>query len=663
MKGARGGPSGLRDTDMNSDDFPTDDDGSDDDDQPIARDHATPLSLRIGRRAVLAGGAGLAAWTMTGGKTARADGARTANPSTLTFIQPPHVIADGHAVAAGYDARVLIRWGDPVSADAPAFDPAHLTAEAQEKQFGTNNDFIAFLPLPAGSGASDHGLLCVNHEYANAELMWPGLSRKDQKNLSADQAQVEMAAHGHSVVEVKKTAGEWRVVADSRYARRLTLRSTVMAISGPAARHPRLRTTADPTGARVIGTLNNCAGGKTPWGTVLIAEENIHQYFSGAPTGGEADNHARMGIKGNPRYSWGRHDARFDIEQEPNEPNRFGWLVEIDPYDPASLPVKRTALGRFKHEGAGTALTADGRCAVYSGDDQRFEYLYKFVTDARVIHSDPAANRNILDHGTLYVARFEDDGTGHWIALRLGDGPLTAANGFKTQADVMIETRRAADLMRATPLDRPEDVEPNPVTGKVYAMLTNNTKRTADDAHGPNPRGPNPYGHVLEITPAPGPDGTPDHGAETFTWDILLRAGNPAVADHEADYHPATPDHGAWLAAPDNCAFDPRGRLWISTDQGSKQHKNGIPDGMYACDLGGPGRALTRFFFACPRGAEMCGPEFTPDGETLFVAVQHPAEGSTFDAPATRWPDFKDDVPPRASVVAITRAKGGPIGA
>ena len=645
---------------------------ADDDDRPIRRTWATPLAGLVERRAVLKGlGAGLGLGLGIGlggpslgpiGRTAYADAAADRNPSTLAFDPPAHVIGDGHAVAAGHDARVLIRWGDAVLPGAPAFDPGNLTAEAQEKQFGANNDFIAFLPLPAGSSNSDHGLLCVNHEYTNTELMWPGLGPKDRAKASAEQAEIEMAAHGHSVIEVRKVDGQWWVKTDSAYARRLSLRSTVMVVSGPAARHPRLRTTADPMGARVVGTLNNCAGGKTPWGTVLIAEENIHQYFAGKPEGPEAANHARMGITGKPRYSWGRHHDRFDVTKEPNEPNRFGWMVEFDPYDPAAVPVKRTALGRLKHEGAGTALTADGRVAVYTGDDQAFEYLYRFVSDAKMNPADRAANRDLLDHGTLHVARLAANGRGEWLPLRVGEGPLTPANGFHSQADVMIEARRAGDLLGATPLDRPEEVEPNPVNGRVYVMLTNNTKRKPDQADAANPRGPNRFGHILELTPAPGPDGRPDHGARVFSWEILLQAGDPARPEHAARYHPATARFGAWLAAPDNCAFDPRGRLWISTDQGSKQKKNGIPDGIYACDLDGPGRALTRFFFACPRDAEMCGPEFTPDGSTLFVAVQHPAEGSTFDAPSTRWPDFQDGMPPRAAVVAITRKDGGPIG-
>ena len=637
----------------------------DDDDTPIPRPvgcpRAEPLAALIGRRQVLAAGGALAAWAAFGlPRPVQADGA---NPSSLTFTQPAHAIADGHAVAPGHAARVLIRWGDGVLPGAPAFDPRNQTAEAQERQFGYNNDFIAYLPLPAGSARSDHGLLVVNHEYTNTELMWPGIGPRDRDKVSAEQAAVEMAAHGLSVIEVRKDGNAWQVVGGSRYARRISLSATEMAIAGPAAGHARMKTSADPAGTRVVGTLNNCAGGKTPWGTILTGEENVHQYFAGKAEGGpEAANHARMGIKGKPRYGWGNHDPRFDVVREPNEPNRFGWLVEVDPYDPASVPVKRTALGRFKHEGAGVALAPDGRAVVYSGDDQAFEYLYRFVSAGRAVPGDRRANRDLLDSGTLSVARFAADGTGRWLPLVHGTGPLTTENGFHGPADVMIETRRAADLLGATPMDRPEDVDVRPGDGRVYVMLTNNVKRTPEQADAANPRAKNAFGHVIEITPAKTAAGAADHAADTFTWTVLLMAGDPAQPDHGARYHPATAAHGAWLAAPDNGAFDAKGRLWIATDQGSAQKRNGIPDGLYGCDVDGPGRALPRLFFAAPRGAELCGPEFTPDGKTLFVAVQHPAEGSAFDAPATRWPDFDAALPPRPSVVAITRDDGGEIG-
>jgi len=636
----------------------------DDDDTPVNRTAAVSLGKLISRRQALArfgaglSAAGLAAAPFTAPRAAT-------GPSSLTFRQAPHRIEDGHQAAPGYSADVLIGWGDPVLPGAPPHDMRNQSGAAQAMQFGTNNDFIAYLPLPAGNRSSTHGLLCVNHEYCNAELMWPGLDwRSKFEKATAATAAVEMAAHGHSVIEVRRQGGLWSVVPASPFARRITA-TTPITLSGPAAGHQRMTTAADPSGKKVLGTINNCAGGVTPWGTVLIAEENIHGYFGGDPKGtAESANHRRMGIRDRPRYVWGRFHDRFDVSKEPREPNRFGWIVELDPYDPKSTPKKRTALGRFKHEAATVALAPDGRAVVYMGDDQAGEYLYRFISRDPVDRADPAANRDLLDAGTLSVARFHVDGRLDWLPLEWGSGPLTPAGGFASEADVLIETRRAADLLGATPMDRPEDVEPNPVNGRVYVMFTNNKRRDAGDG-GPNPRGPNPYGHIVEILPpgseGPGPNAGVDHAAPSAQWRILLQAGDPDDL-HDARYHPATSEHGAWLAAPDNCAFDNRGRLWISTDQGSAQRRNGIPDGIYATDLDGPGRALTRFFYACPRGAEMCGPAFTPDNKTLFVAVQHPGEGSTFDRPSTRWPDFDPSRPPRAAVVALTKNDGGVVG-
>lgn len=646
-------------------------DERDPDDQParppFAATFATVLRRRLSRRRALkgfsAGVAGLMAGTIFG------RGATAASPSTLTFRQPPHKVSGTLAVADGYRADVLIRWGDKVLADAPAFDPRRLSADAQEKQFGYNNDFIAFMPLPWGSNGDARGLLCVNHEYTNAELMWPGVTgRTLREKATAGTVAVEMAAHGHSVVEIEKRDGLWRVVEGGRYARRISLRSTDIAISGPAAGHPRLKTNRDATGRLVRGTLNNCAGGVTPWGTVLIAEENFNLYFSGEPEmSDEAENHRRYGVGRGRYYAWDRFDRRFDATEEPNEPNRFGWTVEYDPYDPASMPVKRTALGRFKHEGATTALTPDGRVVAYSGDDQQFEYLYRFVSAGRFDPNDRAANKDLLDDGILSVARFNTDGTLDWLDLVFGRGPLTAANGFRSQADVLIETRRAADLSGATPMDRPEDVEPNPVTGRVYAMLTNNSRRAADRTDAANPRGTNRHGHVIELIPPGTEDEGPTankarHDARRFRWEIVLLAGDPKNPEHRARYHPGVAADGAWLSSPDNCTFDNRGRLWIATDQGTAWQRNKIPDGVYACDLAGPGRALTRLFLACPKGAEAAGPCFAPDGKTLFMSVQHPGEGSTFDEPSTRWPDFEAGVPPRPAVVAIVKIDGGDFG-
>jgi hypothetical protein len=565
-----------------------------------------------------------------------------------------------HRVAEGYYADILIRWGDKVAADAPAFDANNLTAAAQSKQFGYNNDFIGYIPLDprhrdygfgGGAGPSDHGLLVVNHEYTNAELMFAA------PNVRKPVVDVEMAAHGGSVLEIKKVAGKWKVVSDSAYARRITA-STAMRISGPAAGHDKMKTSADPTGARVAGTLNNCAGGLTPWGTWLTCEENFNGYFmdpSNSLTG--HPNEAafrRYGIPGD-SYGWGRYYDRFDIGKEPNEANRHGWVVEIDPFDRRSTPVKRTALGRFKHEGAETIVNRDGRVVVYMGDDERFDYVYKFVTRNRIDTLDRAKNRDLLDSGILYVAKFSGNGRGVWMPLVHGTGPLTAANGFANQGDVLINTRLAADLLGATKMDRPEDVEANPRTGKVYVALTNNSRRTQDQVDAANPRANNRFGHIIELQPDNG-----DHAGTTFTWNILVKCGNhldPAVG---ASFNPATTANG-WFGMPDNVAVDPAGRLWVATD-GQNAGSTGRADGLWALETSGAARGTGKHFFRVPTGAEMCGPRFTPDLETLFLAVQHPGEGGTFANPSTRWPDFQDGVPPRPSIVVITKKSGGKIG-
>ena len=613
---------------------------------------------RLSRRGVLAGAAAAAALAAAGPAMAEAEG-----PSSLGFPELSHRMSQRDAVAEGYEIQTVIRWGDPVLADAPPFDPAAQTAAAQAQQFGYNNDYLDFFPLPRGSAASDHGLLVVNHEYTNTNLMFAGLGagRGAAQKASAAQAAVEQAAHGLSVVEIRRRDGRWAPVRDGGLNRRITA-ATPMRVSGPAAGHDRLRTSADPTGTRVLGTLNNCSGGNTPWGTVLTGEENFNVYFGGAAAtaGAQREHYRRYGILAQANYAWPRYEPRFDLDHEPNEPNRFGWVVEFDPYDPASVPVKRTALGHFKHEACNHAISADGRVVIYMGDDERHEYIYKFVTARPYRPGDAAANRDLLDEGTLHVARFGDDGTLAWLPLVQGEGPLTAANGFHAQADVLIETRRAADLLGATPMDRPEDVEPNPATGRVYAMLTNNVARTPQRLNAANPRPANDHGHVVEIIPPGAGTGRVDHAAATGRWEIFLLAGKPGV-DAGARYHRAVSDQG-WLSCPDNCAFDKHGRLWIATD--GAPAAAGVADGLYAADTAGYGRALPRLFYQAPTGAEVCGPRFTPDGETIFLAIQHPGEdpGSSFERPSTRWPDFQDGMPPRPSVIAITRKGGGEIG-
>ena len=425
------------------------------------------ISRRLGRRDALRGmlgaGAVAAATRQIAGSPAAA---QEAGPSSLTFREIAHTLDATQHVPDGYEAQVLIRWGDPVVSDAPAFDPANQTAAAQEKQFGYNNDYIGLHPLPPGGRGSDRFLMVVNHEYVNPDLMFAGHTASTKT-----QSEIEMAAIGGSVVEIAREGAGWKVVGDSKYARRISV-NTPMVFSGPAAGHDLLKTSADPTGRTVFGTLNNCAGGSTPWGTWLTCEENFNTFFGGdASKLADPEAQKRYGVGREAGYNWWRHIDRFNLEKEPNEPNRFGWVVEIDPYDPASIPVKRTTLGRLKHEGCTYALAKDGRVVFYTGDDERFDYVYKFVTSRPWNPTDRAANKNLLDEGMLYAARFNDDGKTEWLPLVQGQGPLTAENGFATQADVLIKTRLAADRLKATPMDRPEDIETNPVNGRVLCRV------------------------------------------------------------------------------------------------------------------------------------------------------------------------------------------------
>ncbi|MCA0401149.1 MAG: PhoX family phosphatase [Proteobacteria bacterium] len=600
---------------------------------------------------------------------AKAQGAPQGAASAFSFKEVPAKVTGDHEVAEGYDADILIRWGDPVLPGAADFQPRQQSKASQAKQFGYNNDFLGYFPIDG----SKRGLLAVNHEYTSTELLFSGLKSVAEarnaatKQLTKETSEVEMMAHGGSVIEVERGGdGKWKVVPNSRYARRITA-ETPMEITGPAAGHERMKTNADPSGKLVLGMLNNCAGGTTPWGTWVTCEENINYYFLGPLPEGhrESANWKRYGLPGR-RYAWGNYFDRFKVEKEPNEVNRFGWIVEIDPFDPNSTPKKRTALGRFKHEGAaGIINPAGGQYVLYSGDDQIEDYCYRFVTKGKVDTANRAANRDLLDEGVLSVARFDADGTMRWLPLVFGQGPLTPANGFQSQADVLIETRRAADLLGATKLDRPEDVEANPVTGKIYVMLTKNATRKADKLDAANPRPANVHGHILELTPPGG-----DQAADVFKWEILVKCGDPSVAAVGATFNPMTSKDG-WFSNPDNCAFDAMGRLWVTTD-GNADDFNGRADGVWAVDTEGAARGTSKHFYRTPAGAEMCGPCFTPDMETFFVAVQHPGEDgkewlawgrdSTFDDPSTRWPDFKDGVPPRPSIVAITRKGGGKIG-
>jgi hypothetical protein len=443
---------------------------------------------------------------------------------------------------------------------------------------------------------------------------------------------------------------------------------------------------------RVVGTLANCAGGRTPWGTYLTAEENIQDYFGGAESWaaatGDAETrtaHARFRMMEASAYGWEHADPRFDVRREPREALRYGWIVEIDPTDPSSTPRKRTALGRFVHEAATTAIARDGRVAAYMGDDDLFEYVYKFVTRRAFDPRDRAANRDLLDEGTLYVARFEADGTGTWLPLVYDEsGPLDRSAGFTSQADVVIRAREAADRLGATPMDRPEDIEPDPRTGRVYIACTKNKQRTTDEERfewsgreaptrvdAANPRPSNALGHVIELIE----DGD-DAAATRFRWNVFLLAGDPRapgarfLVDADALASGALGAEDTWyggyrdasavspFACPDNFGFDPAGRLWIVTDH--DEHGERPNNGCFVVPTSGPERGRLQQLASGPVGCEICGCEFTPDGRTLFLAIQHPGEGGTVDEPVSHWPDG-GGLPPRSSIVAVRREDGGAI--
>ncbi|MDE2746001.1 MAG: PhoX family phosphatase [Chloroflexota bacterium] len=569
--------------------------------------------------------------------TSQADAAS----SSVGLQSIPHDNDDAINIADGYRTNVVIRWGDGVLPGAPAFSLSGQTAESAAKQFGFNCDYNGFFPLLPGQ--SQRGLLGVNHEYTSGVDMFPGY---DADHVTAEQAAIEIVSHGMSVVEVSRGEdGSWSYNPSSSHNFRISGESP-MQLTGPGAGSVYTITDVDPTGVDVVGTFNNCSGGRTPWGTILTAEENFNQYFAHA---GEETRAARYGIPeaGSKRH-WEDFFDRFDLRIEPNEPNRHGYLVEIDPYDPTFTPRKHTAMGRFKHEAASVTLSDDGRAVVYSGDDERFDYVYKFISHDRYNVFNRSANLDLLSSGTLFVARFNDDGSGEWLPLVPGPPPLHTW----TNAGIATFTRLAADAVGATPMDRPEDIEVNPINHRVYIALTNNTQRAIDAVDGANPRGPNTHGHILELTENGG-----DAASRRFTWDIFILCGDPSDSEHETYFAGFDQSELDSISAPDNLAVDLNGNLWIATD--GQPSKLGQADAIYVVPTAGPERGRIRRFMTGVPGGEMAGPEFTPDFGTLFVSVQHPGEGGGLDEPTSTWPDGDY---PRPSVVAAYKDDGGVVG-
>ncbi|WP_282939397.1 PhoX family protein [Corynebacterium auriscanis] len=601
-----------------------------------------------------------------------------ATPQGLNFDMVEPNTKDEVVVPKGYSSDIVLRWGDPVVEGAPKFDIDNQTAEAAEKQYGFNNDFAALLPI---EGEKNRFLLVCNHEYTTPQQMF---REYDAKQPTKEQVAIELANHGMSVVEVEGNDKDGRLKpVMGKYNRRIH-GNTEFELRGPVAGHELVKTEKDPSGKTVLGTFNNCSGGVTPWGTVLSGEENIDQYFAGGEE--VKDEKVRKHLK---RYGiedketarkWERFDDRFDVRKEPNEPNRFNWVVEINPWDPKSTPVKHTALGRFKHEGANIHVTNDGTVVAYSGDDSRFEYIYKFVSSRKVrsgkTDADRAENMKILDEGTLYVGTFEGnskdfkesgklpedgkyDGTGKWIKLATAkaDGSVESHVNGMTGEEVLVYTREAGDKVGATKMDRPEDIEPHPTTGKVYCALTNNKYRGADRPDKDDapiaevaPIKENKNGLVLEIED--------NHTGEDMKWNLLLVCGDPSEA--ETYFGGFDKSKVSPISCPDNVTFDSFGNLWISTD-GNALKSN---DGLFAVALEGDARGLTKQFLTVPVGAETCGPLVFE--KRALVNVQHPGEDDDENAKLedakSHWPDGGKNAP-RPSTVVVWKDDFGTIGA
>ncbi|MBM7454219.1 hypothetical protein HNR62_000043 [Oceanisphaera litoralis] len=609
----------------------------------------------LSRRRFLGGAAALGAVAFfSASPVSRAIAAATGNSPLLGFKAVPASTADTIVVPEGYQVERLISWGDPLFSGVAEFkDKGGNTAADQAKQFGDNNDGMSFFPVDDNTA-----ILAINNEYCNYEIMFP----HQGKNMSAEDVKCAQAAHGVSVLTIKKQADGWRVEKDGKYNRRIDA-NTPMAISGPAKGHPLLQTAADPKGELALGTINNCANGMTPWGTYLTCEENVNKYFGTREQIEISPALARYGMAAEDAgFLWNRFDPRFDLAKNPNEPNRFGWVVEIDPKDPTSTPIKRTALGRFKHENAELVIDKDGHVVVYLGDDERGEHLYRFVSKGKYNPNDQAANRELLDEGTLYVAKFhagqdgELKGKGEWIELSHGKNGLTKENGFASQAEILIHARLAATQVGATTMDRPEWVAAHPHEPVVFCTLTNNKNRGVKDNQpvgGPNPRAENHYGQIVRWRPTGG-----SHTAAGFDWDLFVLAGNPTVHGEGLYAGSANINADNMFNSPDGIGFDQGGRLWIQTDGKYSNEGDFAGQGNNQMLCADPDSGEIRRFLTGPIACEITGLAFSPDQKTLFVGVQHPGE----DLVGSHFP-MGGDSTPRSSVMIITREDGGIIGA
>ena len=641
---------------------------------------AAIIDSRMARRKFLKGSMGAAVAAFIGGSLAGCSSNNDGEPApVVTPVATPALLgftavaagrADAIVVPQGYSAKAFLPWGTPLTGSYPPFlADASNSGSEQEQQVGMHHDGMHFFPIDTRSGgtSSTEGLLVFNHEYIDHNLIHS--NGIDTVPRIADQVHKEIAAHGVTVAHIQRQAnGDWELVANSPFNRRIT-GATPMQLAGPVRGSSKVVTKYSPDGSATRGTLNNCGNGFTPWGTYLTCEENWAGYFVNTDAE-QPREHSRYGVSdNNGRYFWETATPEADVYQRfnasstgataaedyRNEPNTFGWIVEIDPFNPDSVPQKRTALGRFGHEGIIFGKLEEGKPVVlYSGDDSRFEYIYKFVSSAPYYKN--TAGGHLLNDGTLYVARFNDDGSGDWLALDINNADFiakAAAAGvsFTDQADVLLNTRLAADVAGATKMDRPEWGAVHPETGEVYFTLTNNSRRTAEQVDAANPRADNTEGHIIRWHERD------TQAATAFDWDIFLLAGDVGT---ETPGTPLTLNADNHLASPDGLWFDKNGLLWIQTDMSGSQQGEG-PYGNNQMLVADPVTRQIKRFLVGPTDCEVTGISATPDMKTLFVNIQHPGDRSTPGNFTSHWPDGGTNRP-RSATVIITKDDGGVIG-
>ncbi|EFO9213412.1 PhoX family phosphatase [Campylobacter lari] len=558
----------------------------------------------------------------------------------LNFKEIPASTEDKVIVPDGYKADILISWGDPLFSKASIYDEEkNIDKKAVENAkltFGDNNDGMSFFPL-----SKDRAILAINNEYINPEIMF----KHQGKNLSLDDILYEQANLGVSIFEIKKEKDQWSVVLDSKYNRRIDA-NTKMSVSGPAKQQVLQNENF------IYGTLNNCANGKTPWGTYLTCEENINDFFGSLDEKIKfSKEQLRFGFKAQSQYGWEKFDERFDLSKNPNEANKFGWVVEIDPFDPNSIPIKRTTLGRFKHENAELIVEDDGTVVIYMGDDEANEFIYKFISKHK--YKKGLDTSKILDEGTLYVAQFNGKignfrGSGKWIELEYGKNNLNKENGFNSQADVLINARIAGTIVNATPMDRCEWITSHKESGskEVFATLTNNKKN--NNPNPANPRTKNIYGQIIKW------EHKNSHKDDEFTWEIFALAGNP---DNQTSLNKGSNNitSNNKFNSPDGLSFDRDGRLWIQTDGNYSNQEEFEGMGNNCMLAANPKTGEIKRFLTGPIACEITGITFSQDYKTMFVGIQHPGEklkGSQFPYGKT----------PRSSIIAISKIDGGVIG-